>query len=62
MLNAKRITYIKKVFYVYRKNTKTSVQSDMKLGNNLDNVISAIRLSKKYVEDFCRKNNVDQFS
>ena len=25
MLNAKRITYIKKVFYVYRKNTKTSV-------------------------------------
>ena len=49
MSSAKRITALDKTFYFHRMNTKTSVQRDKQKGNNLGDVVSAIRAAHEYV-------------
>ncbi len=58
---ATKIESINNYFYVYRKNTKTSVQKNLKLGKNLYDKYEAIVQSYQYVKAFNSNIVLQQF-
>ena len=61
MAHASKVTFIDRIFYVYRTNIKTSVQSDLRNGNNLKNVLASIRQSHEYVKEIGSERLMEQF-